>query len=654
MIDILAQRAAVVRARTTDTTRSTISLFIVYVFGILPLATLLLYPNEFASDPSVRTVAGILTLAVLTTIPIVVLLFCLIPRSLHGVLCRGLCVLLGLAWYNFNCLDYRGKIVGADPDVFSNSYSWLEIVGLSVFSAFVMLSGRASKLIVPVMSLACIVGAINLFFVDVPKRSLPGYYPNISKELYSFSKEANVLHIVLDGMEGSLFSDLLAAKGETKEVFEGFRFYPDTLASADVTYFSFHSFLSGQAFDGRTAMRDYFSRIGISISDSGDGPLGGIFRPLRDNNFDIDILSACPQCTGFRSGYRSYAYKEFLPEPSFGHDLLKLVDFTLLRALPWSGKSFIYRDGEPYFSSIGTVGRANRAAQFIREFGSKIVSTSPTKTYKLLHFLSPHGPYTTGPDCEPAKAEISILAIRNQASCVLKSVAVLLSDLKRAGLYDSTMILIHGDHGICLGDGLPTTGDMIPTCVGNSHPLLLIKPQRSRGPLRVDDTPTELLDIASTILSENSIEHSLPGIPIGRQQEIPDRVRHYYMFTPDRSTAYARGRVDTTEIYSVKGSMFKRDAWSKSMLSSLLDADGISPGEIVDVEKVERVGGSMRVYYQGSPPRKGMYVTDGQHKIPIGFNKHYIAFRLKGIEDSASFTLVDPVGKLKEALPKPQ
>jgi hypothetical protein len=90
------------------------------------------------------------------------------------------------------------------------------------------------------------------------------------------------------------------------------------------------------------------------------------------------------------------------------------------------------------------------------------------------------------------------------------------------------------------------------------------------------------------------------------------------------------------------------------MLSSLLDADGISPGEIVDVEKVERVGGSMRVYYQGSPPRKGMYVTDGQHKIPIGFNKHYIAFRLKGIEDSASFTLVDPVGKLKEALPKPQ
>lgn len=654
MIDILARGTAVVRARTSDTTRSTIILFTVYVCGILPLATLLLYPNDFASEPSLRIVTGILVLAVLTTIPIVVVLFCLIPRSLHGLLCRGLCVLLGLAWYNFNCLDYRGKIVGVDPDVFSSSYSWLEIVGLSVFSAFVMLSGRASKLIVPMMSIACIAGTINLFFVDVPKRYLPGYYPNISDELYSFSKDSNVLHIVLDGMEGSLFSDLLAAKEETKDVFEGFRFYPDTLASADVTYFSFHSFLSGQAFDGSTPMRDYFSRIGISVSESGDGPLGGIFGPLRDNKFDIDILSACPQCTGFRSGYRSYAYKDFSPDPSFGHDLLKLVDFTLLRALPWSGKVYIYRDGEPYFSSIGTVGRANRAAQFLREFGSKIVSTSPTKTYKLLHFLSPHGPYTTGPECEPAKAEISIPAIRNQASCVLKSVAVLLGDLKRAGLYDSTMILIHGDHGICLGDGLTTTGPMIPGCVGNSHPLLLIKPRGSRGPLRVDDTPTALLDIASTILSENSIEHSLPGIPIGRQQEVSDRVRHYYLFTPDRSTAFARGRVDSTEIYSVKGPIFNRDSWSKSVVNSLSDAGGISFGKLVDVEKVERVGGSMRVYYQGGPPKKSMYVTDGQHKIPIGFNKHYIAFRLKAIADSASFTLVDPVGKLKQALPKPQ
>jgi hypothetical protein len=347
-----------------------------------------------------------------------------------------------------------------------------------------------------------------------------------------------------------------------------------------------------------------------------------------------------------------------LPDPSFGRDLLKLIDFTLMRALPWSGKPYIYRDGEPYFSSLGTVGRANRAAQFIREFGSKIVSTSPTKTYKLLHFLSPHGPYTTGPECEPAKAEISISAIRNQASCVLKSVAVLLGDLKRAGLYDSTMILIHGDHGICLGNGLPTTGDMIPTCVGSAHPLLLMKPRRARGALRIDDTPTELLDIASTILSENSIDHSLPGVPIGRQQDLSDRVRHYYRFTPDRSTAFAKGRVDTTEIYSVKGSMFKRDAWSKSMLSSLLDADGISPGEIVGVEKVERVGGSMRVHYKGGPPNKSMFVTDGQRRMPISFNKHYIAFRLKGIEskgieNSASFTLVDPVGKMKQALPNP-
>jgi hypothetical protein len=221
-------------------------------------------------------------------------------------------------------------------------------------------------------------------------------------------------------------------------------------------------------------------------------------------------------------------------------------------------------------------------------------------------------------------------------------------------LYDSTMILIHGDHGICLGDGLPTTGDMIPTCVGNAHPLLLIKPQRSRGALRIDNTPTSLLDIASTILSENSIEHSLSGVPIGSSQGERDRVRHYYTFTPDRSTAFTRGRIDSTEVYSVKGAIFNRDAWSKRVVNTLLDAGGISFGHIVDVEKVERVGVSMRVSYQGGPPNKSMYVTDGQHKMPIGFNKHYIVFRLKGNTDGASLTLVDPVGKLKQALPTPQ
>ena len=97
-----------------------------------------------------------------------------------------------------------------------------------------------------------------------------------------------------------------------------------------------------------------------------------------------------------------------------------------------------------------------------------------------------------------------------QAHCILNGIADFIDRLKSEGIYDNTAIIISGDHGhnsVPLDqEGQPLNYSMYEPLLGTGRPALLVKNPGSRGQLRFNNAPTDMLNIAPTALS-------LAGLP---------------------------------------------------------------------------------------------------------------------------------------------
>ncbi len=103
------------------------------------------------------------------------------------------------------------------------------------------------------------------------------------------------------------------------------------------------------------------------------------------------------------------------------------------------------------------------------------VKQHPYGTFFYAHILGPHNPYVYDANCQliknPRSWEINISAdpvmntaetrierytlYENQVRCVTKQVQMLLADLKQAGIYKKTIIIVNGDHGSRITENLP-------------------------------------------------------------------------------------------------------------------------------------------------------------------------------------------------------
>ena len=205
----------------------------------------------------------------------------------------------------------------------------------------------------------------------------------------------------------------------------------------------------------------------------------------------------------------------------------------------------IYQNGSWFFSRSVSLPRANRAANFLEKFGDFISTDNELPAYKLIHLLSPHGPWTTGADCSPSISKNIINeSIYNQTKCITRAVMVFIDTLKQKGIFNKSLIVVHGDHGICSPDGLPTSridNVNIPKCIGNVQPLVLIKlPNAANIKLITSEKKVSLIDLPATILDAWNIPHQVLGSSLIKNSNRFDAKRIFYNFEPNRTLAFKR------------------------------------------------------------------------------------------------------------------
>jgi len=402
-------------------------------------------------------------------------------------------------------------------------------------------------------------------------------------QLPEFSKDKNVIHIVLDAFQANVFEHLLNENPQLAEQLTGFTFFRDALTASDVTYLSVPAALSGKAFTNETTITEYHQQT-----------LGGanLYTFLADNDFAIDVATP----VWWNQGNDLFARYYRIPAPYADREqailstALLLMDISIYRQMPYFLKALVYNHGNWQLSSR-LIAQPELQFQhfahnkFLRDLSIRMNAGASQAKYKFIHLVTPHAPLVSRADCSFTGAELkySMDAFSAQSSCTLHNLLGFIQKLKDLDLYDRSTLIIHGDHGGGVAfamhdaDGNPTTSSQaLHRMWGNPLPLVLVKPPGVTGSLKISETPVSLLDIPATVADLLEKDNPFPGISMYGADHPAVTERVYFHSTMHRNDAAAKDHFDNFSSYTVTGSIYDVTAWSDETLiqAPVTGADG--------------------------------------------------------------------------------
>jgi len=380
--------------------------------------------------------------------------------------------------------------------------SWLElvlwglIIGLSlVFHRFFYKNLSGILLILVIYQVG--VGLINFISNPVQEKGKSSYFETANE--FEFSNKQNVILVVLDTFRSEAFTAILQRYPEYREVFKDFTFYKDAVGGYPTTLPSIPLLLTGEYYDNSIPISDF-------IAKNQDNAISTV---LKKNGFIVETYPLVPY---YRSVYDNrttnmpLTYKQSL--------VVKQYIVSGIRFVPLAIKKYfvkLYYQGQNYYHKD------------MADFASRVGQTKVTdqqKTFKFIHLSGAH---------LPAQLDNSLSRVDKgyieQAAASIKLMKEMISELKDAGGYDNSLIIIVGDHG----SEAPWEYSG-PSPAYSTQPLMLAKRvDQHFDEMQNSDSPVSNSDIPKTISDELKIENSYPGYSIF--QPIPaDRVRKFFYY----------------------------------------------------------------------------------------------------------------------------
>jgi hypothetical protein len=555
-------------------------------------------------------------------------------------------ILSFLLWLQGNMLvwDY-GVFDGRDIHWNSKAkYAWIDgsiwlvllVAALVKFKPVYRFSKRLSVFF-------AFVQAVSLSVLFVQGAETPSFKKYLIDDAYkfSFSKEKNVVLIILDTFQSDVFQEIINEDKGYHATFDGFTYFRNTLGAFPFTELSVGAILTGQYYDNSLPYESWKKKAFLSDS---------IPRVLKNHNFRVDIFPKID----FSMYYDETIASNLIPKPGSGKsvrsEIAFLYDVSLFRQLPQVLKKRIHNNQEwllkVFFANQGSepavqetkihpkrnVIQSSRAfseemmkrsadLRFIGQMLSQADTDSERYTFKYYHLSVPHWPLILDENLEYKKMPINRESYKRYCKAGLKIMGMFLYALKEMAIYDNTMILIMGDHGASnqgqrfeLQNGMPIEAGLQPIrdrFKTSALPLLLVKPFSSRGPLKISDAPVSLSDIPRTVFSEVGVETEATGKSIFTLKEKENRERRFFLYGRKFPPYYG----DMIE-YIVSGYVWDDRAWNRS--GRMYTKEGIRTLEAKEYKYGSKIyfgRGGDAIVYQGhgwSTPSGGRKSTDGK------------------------------------------
>ncbi len=365
------------------------------------------------------------------------------------------------------------------------------------------------------------------------------------EKLLEYSSSQNIVHIILDSFQTDVFLDLVEEEGLEKDL-DGFILFEENMTVSPHTSFSIPAIFSGEIYDGRVPPATYYKE---SIKK-------GFQNRLYDEGFTVNLV---PELS-----MRDGRYTTYYPTPGIcnASELLfqnaaHLFDVVLFRQFPHFLRKKIYNNNNWLASAIVSAPLSAASFQqkaFFRDYVKHIRVENSKPAYHFIHLLPPHPPYVTTKDGSYAGKVLPNTRenYKNEAKYILRLFVALVNRLKDLGIYDSSFIMLQGDHGSQISPVIG--GKKIEIRLSRVAALLTLKPPHKKGELRVSNTKTSLSDIPATIMDVLGLTHAFKGTSVFRIDPTEPRKRLFIVYS-------GRKEVREIAVHSVNGSIFNPESW---------------------------------------------------------------------------------------------
>jgi len=358
--------------------------------------------------------------------------------------------------------------------------------------------------------------------------------PHNNDAILGFSREGkNIVVFMLDMFTGGYVQTIFEEVPRLQSIYDGFVWYPNTLAVANLTNASIPAMLGGPAFAPGSTNADT-SRI--LLTDTIVHSYDFMIDTMQNAGYSSAFVNPSFYYHGFAGDCRKMIQKNVLcaqshqysaywqniqmmnnPSSTNGAEGKLLTMVALFKAMPFVYKNYIYDEGD-WLIVKKTEIMQNAFRHAVNHWGfldlMPDISNADAQgnTFKYIQNKVTHLPYAMSEECVPLQDRYPDPSsgdnTRNKnpyysAKCAMVAIADFLSWLQENGIYDNTKIILVSDHGNAASVSVmqPKGGGELGSIFGMAHALLLVKDFGSRGSLTRDDRFLSNADTPAIICS---------------------------------------------------------------------------------------------------------------------------------------------------------
>lgn len=459
--------------------------------------------------------------AILTTI------LALIPQRVTAFIVVLFLALGVLVWIQANILpwDYGvldGKGVDWDGKKFYgyiDSFMWIVGFAIAIWN-YKFLYRHAKSISIAFVLIQAIFLGITV--VQAPEEPSFKSYEVTTNQKFDFSKEKNVVVVVLDTFQTDIFQEMINDNPDYLKTFDGFTYFRNATAGFPTTYPSVPLILTGQFYDNSIPMQEFIEKSYENNS---------LPKVLKADGYDVGLYAI--KNTVY---YNENIASNFTAKSSFSlpkEDFKKFIMFDLFKIAPHFVKKYIYF----HFSEKDVMNVEYEDFVNFKDGIKKAKTDVITPTFRYYHLVGIHPPLSIDENMNYKEMPITRENLKRQGTAMLKACTSMIDTFKKLDIYDNTMFIITADHGLgtdinfgLYKKNLTSSGKIPMNRQGAALPLILVKPFDSKGGLRLSDAPVSTKDIASTIFSALKIKGDFVKKSMFDYQKYDQRTRGFYYY----------------------------------------------------------------------------------------------------------------------------
>jgi len=447
-----------------------------------------------------------------------------------------------------------------------NLIIWIVVVGGCVAAMLFLDKYRELIRLICTVTTVALVGMTAISFAvismttDVYSSVKTGYQgdPSIDNEvltvknLDTLAADQNIVVFIVDRFDHSYMDKALGVCPEIFDELDGFTHFRDYVSLYPRTYPGIPHIITGVENDFVGSRLEYFEN-----AYSGSPYL----QAVKESGYDINVY------TDSYYGYSNATHMRDLVSNTSGNinysivgqsDLsMDMIRVSLFRYLPFLLRDTLGNVSTPMFDKYTAYGMEDPIySTDMKNVYSSITDgeftlRSDAKGLSYIHVAGCHMPNAYGPDfgeIDPDDRYDSNVAMKQS----FKIISEYIKEMKRLGLYESSTILILGDHCSIGYDSKPPQKPHITT--------LLAKPAGvSEGELKTSYAQVSADDVLATVLTAaGSDKASEYGENIFNIPEDKDRIRRYYFQVVEGSLSEG---TYTNYIYEITGPAADLENW---------------------------------------------------------------------------------------------